>query len=83
VETPEESRAMLLGVLERPEDPAMRSACDIVALNAGAALYAANVCDDIAQGIALAQRTLASGAAARKLRDFSDFTQSATASTGP
>lgn len=82
VETPEASRAMLLGVLETPGDPAMRSACDIVALNAGAALYAANVCDDLAQGIALAQRTLASGAAASKLREFTRFTQAAVASTG-
>ncbi len=83
VETPEESRAMLLGVLEKPGDPAMRSARDIVALNAGAALYAANVCDDMAQGIALALRTLESGAAARKLRAFSDFTHAVVASTGP
>jgi anthranilate phosphoribosyltransferase len=82
VETPEESRAMLLGVLEKPGDPAMRSACDIVALNAGAALYAANVCSDLVQGIALAQRTLASGAAASKLREFTGFTQAAVASTG-
>jgi anthranilate phosphoribosyltransferase len=82
VETPEESRAMLLGVLEKPDDPAMRSACDIVALNAGAALYAANICDDLVQGIALAQRTLASGAAASKLREFTNFTQAAVASVG-
>ena len=80
VETPEESRAMLLGVLEKPDDPAMRSASDIVALNAGAALYAANVCHDLMQGIALAQRTLASGAAASKLREFTAFTQAAVAS---
>ena len=82
VETPEDSRAMLLGVLQTPDDPAMRSARDIVALNAGAALYAANVSDDLAQGVALAQRTLASGAAASKLRAFTDFTQAAVAAAG-
>ena len=82
VETPEASRAMLLGVLEQPADPAMRAACDIVALNAGAALYAANVCSDLAQGIALAQRTLASGAAASKLREFIHFTRNAVVSVG-
>ena len=76
VETPEESRTMLMAVLERPDDPAIRAARDIVALNAGVALYAANVCGDMAQGIALAQDALASGAAAEKLRAFSDFTQS-------
>ena len=83
VETPEESRAMLMAVLEQPDDPAIRAARDIVALNAGAALYAANVCDDIAQGIALAQRTLACGAAANTLRAFTAFTQSVNAGVSP
>jgi anthranilate phosphoribosyltransferase len=83
VETPEESRAMLTAVLERPDDPAIRAARDIVALNAGVALYAANVCEDMAEGIALAQRALDSGAAAKKLRAFGEFTQSASAVGGP
>ncbi|OGB51820.1 MAG: anthranilate phosphoribosyltransferase, partial [Burkholderiales bacterium RIFCSPHIGHO2_12_FULL_67_38] len=54
VETPEDSKAMLLGVLDNRDEPALKAARDIVALNAGAALYAANVCDDMGQGIALA-----------------------------
>jgi len=83
VETPEASRAMLMAVLEQPGDPAVRAARDIVAVNAGVALYAANVCDDMAQGIALAQCTLESGAAAQKLRAFAAFTQSASAGVGP
>lgn len=83
VETPEDSRAMLLGVLDNQDDPAIRSARDIVALNAGVALYAANVCDDMAQGIALAQRAIESGAAAEKLRDLTAFTQTVTDSVGP
>jgi anthranilate phosphoribosyltransferase len=41
VETPEQSKAMLLGVLDNQAGPAR----DIVLLNAGAALYAANVVD--------------------------------------
>jgi anthranilate phosphoribosyltransferase len=41
VETPEASRAMLLGVLDDEPGPAR----DIVTLNAGIALYAANVAD--------------------------------------
>ena len=59
VETPEQSRAMLMGVLDNvPGAPR-----DIVILNAGVALYAANVADTIAQGIELAREALASGAA--------------------
>ncbi|MBS0461480.1 MAG: anthranilate phosphoribosyltransferase, partial [Proteobacteria bacterium] len=48
---------------------------EVVALNAGAALYAADVVPDIAAGIALARATIASGAARRKLDDFIDATQ--------
>jgi anthranilate phosphoribosyltransferase len=63
VETPEQSRAMLLGVLNNEAGPAR----DIVVLNAGAALYAANVAGSIDAGIALAREALASGAAKAKL----------------
>ena len=71
VETAEASRAMLLGVLENQPGAAR----DIVALNAGVALYAANVCPDIASGIARAQSVLGSGAARELLRRFVAFTQ--------
>jgi anthranilate phosphoribosyltransferase len=83
VETPEDSRAMLLGVLDNRDEPALRAAKDIVALNAGVALYAANVAPDMGQGIALARRAIESGAAARKLRELADFGQADTARTGP
>ncbi|MBL0919500.1 MAG: anthranilate phosphoribosyltransferase [Hydrogenophaga sp.] len=73
VETPEASRAMLLGVLERRDDPALKAASDIVVLNAGVALYAANVAADVEAGIALARRTLESGAALTKLQQLKAF----------
>ncbi len=63
VETPEESRAMLMGVLGNQPGPAR----DIVILNAGVALYAANVADSMQAGIALARQALESGAARAKL----------------
>ena len=63
VDTPEESRALLLAVL----DGATGAASDIVALNAGAALYAAGVASSMADGLARAQAVLASGAARAKL----------------
>jgi anthranilate phosphoribosyltransferase len=48
---------------------------EIVALNAGAALYAADVVPSIEDGIALARQTLASGAARAKLDAFVEATQ--------
>ncbi|MFZ4790131.1 MAG: anthranilate phosphoribosyltransferase [Candidatus Competibacteraceae bacterium] len=71
VETPDQSREMLLGALNN-EPGAPR---DIVALNAGAALYAANVAGSIADGIRRAQDVLASGAARAKLDEFVRCTQ--------
>lgn len=73
VETPEDSKAMLMGVLENRDDPALKAAKEIVALNAGVALYAANVAPDMAQGIALAREALTSGAALAKLAALKAF----------
>ena len=63
VETPEQSKAMILGVLDNQAGAAK----DIVILNAGAALYAANVAESMKAGIALARTAIESGAARRKL----------------
>ncbi len=66
VETAEESKAMLLGVLDNQPGAAR----EIVILNAGAALYAANVTDSIEAGIAKAQAAIESGAAKLKLEQL-------------
>ena len=75
VDTPEESMAMLRGVLDN-EPGAAR---DIVILNAGAALYAANVTASIQDGIARARAAIESGAAKAKLSQFVAFTQATPA----
>ena len=73
VNTPEESLAMLRGVLEgRPG-----AARDIVLLNAGATLYAAGVVPDIATGIARARIAIDSGAAQAKLEQVVAFSRAA------
>ena len=63
VETAEQSKAMLLGVLDN-QAGAPR---DIVILNAGAALYAANVAVSMREGISLAKAVIESGAAKERL----------------
>jgi len=70
-----ESKAMLLEALENREGTPR----EIVTLNAGAALYAANVVPSIAEGIARARESIASGAARKKLDDFAQFTKKFTA----
>src|SRR5580698_10222580 len=71
VEDAAESKAMLLEALEgRRGIPH-----DIVCLNAGAALYAADVVGSIDDGIELARTTVASGAAHAKMQAFVAATQ--------
>jgi anthranilate phosphoribosyltransferase len=62
VDSPQASQTMLLSVLENTPGPAR----DIVLLNAGAALYAANAAGNIESGVALARRVLEDGTARAK-----------------
>jgi anthranilate phosphoribosyltransferase len=73
VETPEQSLAVLRGVLDNQPGAAR----DIVTLNAGAALYAANVAASIAEGVERARVAIESGAAKAKLAQFVAFSQAA------
>jgi anthranilate phosphoribosyltransferase len=66
VETPEQSKAMVQAVLANEPGPAR----DIVAFNAGVALYAANVVESIPAGITKARQALESGAASKKLQQL-------------
>jgi anthranilate phosphoribosyltransferase len=72
VETPEQSRRMLMSVLDN-ESGAAR---DIVIFNAGAALYAANVADTIQAGIGKARAAIESGAAKSKLEQLVTLSRS-------
>ena len=72
VATPEQSKAMLMGVL----DNVGGAPKDIVVLNAGAALYAANVVDSVRAGVAKARTAIESGAAKTKLEQLVAMTQS-------
>jgi anthranilate phosphoribosyltransferase len=66
-----ESKAILLGVLDNKPGPAR----DIVALNAGAALYVAGVADSIEDGIVRAREAITDGRAAARLQSFVETTR--------
>ena len=66
VESPAQSLALVRSVLDDEHGPAR----DIVTLNSGVALYAANVAPTMADGVALARDALASGRAAAKMAQF-------------
>jgi len=63
VDSAEQSLATIHNVFDNQPGPAR----DIVALNAGAAIYAAGLSDDLGQGIKVAQDVIADGSARAKL----------------
>ena len=71
VENSAESKEMIYATLANTPGTAR----EIVVLNAGTALYVANVAESIQQGITLARDAIASGAARAKLDEFVRFTQ--------
>jgi anthranilate phosphoribosyltransferase len=71
----EASMAIMRAVLDNQSGPAR----DIVLLNAGAAIYAANVADSLADGVERAREALSSGRAAERLLKFVQTTQALVA----
>jgi anthranilate phosphoribosyltransferase len=72
VNTVEESKDMVLAALSNQPGPAH----NIVALNAGAAIYVSGVAPSMKAGVERARQAIASGAAKKKLDEFVAFTQS-------
>jgi anthranilate phosphoribosyltransferase len=66
VDSPETSMQLVMQALRNEPGPAR----DMVMLNAGAALYAANVSATLKEGVERARAALADGAALRKLEEF-------------
>jgi anthranilate phosphoribosyltransferase len=71
VDTVAASLKMMLAVLNGEPGPAR----DIVALNAGAAIYAANLVDSLEAGVAKAQAVIADGSARRKLDELVELSR--------
>lgn len=70
-----ESLALIREAFSGRAGEAADKAADMVALNAGAALYVAGVSANLKQGVALAQDVIASGQALEKLRELASFSQ--------
>lgn len=69
------SAQLIKAALSGDSDPVARKAAAMLALNAGATIYVANVAATLADGVAMAEDALASGQAAQKLQAFIEFTQ--------
>jgi anthranilate phosphoribosyltransferase len=71
----QQSLDLIRDALGKRETPVAEKAADIIALNAGAAIYVSGVADSFAQGVAMAQDAIASGLAGEKLKELASFTR--------
>jgi anthranilate phosphoribosyltransferase len=74
VETPDESLALIRDALGRRKTEAGQKAVDMIVLNAGAALYAADLASSLQQGMDMAHDALHTGLAWEKLQELVSFT---------
>jgi len=76
VDSAEQSLALIKAALGAGVSLEAKKAADMLALNAGAALYVSGVSESIKAGVLLAQQTIHSGAALQKITDLTEKTQS-------
>jgi len=76
VDSAEQSLALIKAALGSGASPEAKKAANMLALNAGAALYVSGVANSIKAGVLLAQQMIGSGAALQKMVDLKEKTQS-------
>ena len=70
-----QSFAIISDALSKQQGDNAEKAADLIAINAGAALYVAGCAADLQQGVAMAQDAIKSGLAKTKISDFAAFTR--------
>lgn len=74
VDSPEASLALINDALGKRKTEAGEKAADMIALNAGAALYAADLATSLKEGVQLAHDALCTGLAREKMQELASFT---------
>lgn len=75
VASAQESLALIFDALGKRRGEHAQKAADVIALNAGAAIYVSGVADSLQNGIEMARDAIGSGLAAEKIRELAAFTQ--------
>lgn len=73
VSSPQESLALIIDAFTKRETAAGQKAADILALNAGAAIYVAGLASNLKNGVAMAEDAIYSGLANEKRKELIDF----------
>lgn len=75
VDDAQASLALIQAALGNEHNDLAHKASDIIALNAGAAIYVSGLADTLEEGVARAQDALGSGLAGEKVRELAAFTE--------
>ncbi len=75
VDSSEQSLALITDALGKRETDNGKKAADMIALNAGAAIYASNLSSSLKQGVDMAEDAISTGLALEKLKELAAFTQ--------
>lgn len=75
VRSAEESLALIQDALGKRKTEAGQKAADMIALNAGAAIYVAGLALNLKDGVSMAQDAIYSGLALEKMKELASFTQ--------
>ncbi|MCK7547570.1 anthranilate phosphoribosyltransferase [Marinobacter koreensis] len=75
VETSDESLTLIKAAFGRTHDEITEKARDMIALNAGAAIYVAGLARNAKEGVDMALDAMGSGLAAGKMSELADFSQ--------
>jgi len=75
VTSAQESLALIFDALGKRRGEHAQKAADIIALNAGAAIYVSGVAATMADGVEMARDAIGSGLAAEKIRELAAFTE--------
>ena len=75
VDTAQESLSLISKVFKREDTPIIKKASDIIAFNAGAAIYVAGLAKDLGMAVEMAQDAILSGLAGEKLHQLVEFSQ--------
>lgn len=73
VDSAADSLALIKDALGKRETPSGQKAADMLALNAGAAIYAADLAGTLKEGVAMAEDAIATGLALEKLNELVSF----------
>jgi len=71
----QESLALIMDALSKRRGEHAQKAADVIALNAGAAIYVSGIASSLQDGIEMARDAVGSGLAAEKIRELAAFTQ--------